>query len=198
MVAILPGSRDREVERNLKLMLAAAGIVHAKHPDTRFLVAAFKTQHADRAREMLADSRLPVTVAVRKTPEILQAADCCIAVSGSVSLEMMNALKPAVIVYRAGWLGVTVARRIMQVKFITLVNLLAGRAVYPEFLCFRDPPEAIAAEIDNWLSNLDIRDGTVEALKAIKAEVAQPGAAARAAEFILSRVGGAIASRRAA
>jgi len=199
VVAILPGSRDREVKRNLPLMLAAAERIHAKHPDTRFIVAAFKDAHADGAREQLVGSTLPVTVEVKKTPEILQSAHCCIAVSGSVSLEIMNALKPAVIVYRAGFFGVVVARKIMQVRFITLVNLLAGREIFPEFLCFRDPDEEIADRIDRWLSSDDERRATVEGLKALKTQVAQPGAADRAAEFVLSRVRGAIdASRRAA
>src|SRR5690606_35686969 len=89
LVTILPGSRTQEVMHNLQWFLKAAAVVKQQLPDVRFAVAAFKPHQAQIARELLAGTDLPVDVYVRKTPELIQAADCCMACSGSVSLELL-------------------------------------------------------------------------------------------------------------
>ena len=100
-VAILPGSRNREIAANAEMMLAAARKIHAARPDTRFLVAAFNERQADAVRANCPPG-VPIDVHVGRTPEIIELADACVAVSGSVSLEIMYRAKPAVIVYRVG------------------------------------------------------------------------------------------------
>jgi lipid-A-disaccharide synthase len=185
VVGILPGSRNQEVTRNIPEMLRAARRVHAARPATRFLVAAFNEHQAEMARQEVLRWQMPAEVHVGRTPEIIELAECCVAVSGSVSLELMYRRKPAVIVYRVKRFDLKVARRLMKVPFITLVNLLAKEEVYPEFLTDRDPSKRVSAEVLKVLSDSGHTNAVRRKLDAMCGEVAKPGACATAARFIL-------------
>ncbi len=194
IVGLLPGSRNQEVASNFAMMLSAAGKVQATHPDTRFLVAAFNDRHAATVREAVAGSGLPVEVHVGRTPEIIELAEACVAVSGSVSLELMYRAKPTVIVYRMSPVALWIARRLVNLPYITLVNLMAGEQLFPEIATSRDESEQIAGHILRWLGDAAERNAAVTRLTALRDRVAVPGACERAAEFLLT----AIAGRKAA
>ncbi len=125
LVAILPGSRMQEVESNLKYMIESARRIQARVPQVQFAVASFKPQQARVARAMVDQSGLPIEVFTRRTPELIHLADCCLAVSGSVSLELLYQCKPTVILYWISPLAYRVQSWFRRVKYITLVNLLA-------------------------------------------------------------------------
>jgi lipid-A-disaccharide synthase len=184
IVGILPGSRNQEVARNIPEMLRAARRVHAAQTETRFLVAAFNEHQAEMARTEAAKWGMPVAVHVGRTPEIIELSECCIAVSGSVSLELMYRRKPAVIVYRLRRLDLKLGRWAMKVPYITLVNLLAGEEVYPEFLTDRDPSKGVADRILEILTDPKRREQVVRKLDELCEQVAKPGAVAMAARFV--------------
>ncbi len=184
IIGILPGSRMQEVSRNLPDMLQAAVQIHRQHPETCFMVASFNEAQAEVARKLLAKLSLPITVCVARTPEVIELAEACISVSGSVSLELMNKLKPTVIVYRLSWIALRVGRAFMHCKHITLVNLLAEREIYPEFLTDHSAAEGIAGRILDWLDHPAKVQEVREALQKVKDQVAVPGACKRAAEFL--------------
>jgi lipid-A-disaccharide synthase len=188
VVAILPGSRKQEVAKNIPEMLQAAAIIHQRHPKTRFLVASYNEAQGEMARKAIVRMKLPVEVHVGRTPEIIELAEACIAVSGSVSLEIMYRLKPAAVVYRLGYISLRVGRYFMKCKYITLVNLLADREIFPEFLTDRNPSEMMAQRILEWLDDPSKIEATRAALRAVKDRVAQPGACDRAAAFIVEQI----------
>lgn len=189
IVALLPGSRNQEVATNFGMMLTSAGKIHASSPDTRFLVAAFNEAHAQTVREAVAASgvsKLPIEVYSGYTPEIIELAEACIAVSGSVSLEIMYRAKPAVIIYRMKPLSLWLARRLIKLPYFTLVNLLGEEELFPEIATSRDESEQISKHILNWLSDSSSRQSVVMKLQALRDRVAEPGACNRAAVFLLS------------
>lgn len=210
LVAILPGSRTQEVLHNLKWFLKAAAIVHARIPGVRFAVAAFKPQHAQMARELIDEaesqgSSLPVDVFVRKTPELMQLADCCMACSGSVSLELLYHKKPTAVLYWISPFAYWVQQFFRRVKYITLVNLLtaeelfpadttpydpsdrdADRVLFPEYLTCEDKSLNIAAHVISWLADEDRRESLVAELAKLKARVGHGGASQVAARLILA------------
>lgn len=189
ILAVLPGSRNQEVARNFTDMLAAIKRIHSARPDVRFLVASFNDRQAEAAGEMAKGANLPIEFHVGRTPEIIELADCCLSVSGSVSLEMMYRLKPAAILYKVGTVHWLVGRYLLKMaKYITLVNLLAEREVYPEYPTCRDRSAELAEHALMWLNDSSERDRCVEQLRAVKDEMAQPGACDRAASFLLSAV----------
>ncbi len=188
VIAILPGSRMQEVSRNLEEMLQAAFLVHQKHPDTRFLVASFNETQARLARQMVVGLTLPVQVHVGRTPEIIELATACISVSGSVSLELMYHLKPAVVIYRLNYISLRVGRFFMKCKYISLVNLLADQEIYPEYLTDRNPAVAVAGHINELLANPSRIADVRKALGDIRERVAQAGACDRAARYLLDEM----------
>lgn len=204
LVAILPGSRTQEVVNNLPWFLKAARIVHQRVPDVRLAIAAYRPYQAELAKKMVAESGLEAEVYVRKTPELIHLATCCMAVSGSVSLELLYHAKPTVVLYWISRFAYRVQQRFRKVKYISLVNLLraddpfpddithydpaapsAERVLYPEYLTYEDKAEQIAAHVVDWLTDEEERSRLVGELETLRTEVAQGGASRRAAHYIL-------------
>jgi lipid-A-disaccharide synthase len=204
LVAILPGSRNQEVANNLKWFIKAAKIVHQKVPNVRLAMACFKPHQADIARREAEAAGLPVEICVGKTPELMSLADCAMAVSGSVSLELLYHATPTVILYWVNRFGYFVQGFFRKVKYITLVNLLstdelypsdmspydpsqpdADKVLFPEYLTCEDKSEQIAAHVIEWLTDPAKRTARVAQLEALKAKVAHDGASKRAAAYIL-------------
>jgi lipid-A-disaccharide synthase len=207
LVAILPGSRTQEVTHNLHWFLKAAALVRHAVPNVRFAVACYKPHQADLARQMVRDTGLPIEVHVRMTPELIQAAECCMAVSGSVSLELLYQKKPTVILYWVSRLGYFVQGFFRRVKYITLVNLLttkelfprdttpydpdqpgAEHVLFPEYLTCEDKSQQVAAHVITWLTDRDERESLVAELAKLKAQVGHGGACRSATEYILAEL----------
>jgi lipid-A-disaccharide synthase len=210
LVTILPGSRTQEVEHNLRWFLKAAKRVHAAVPDVRFAVASFKPHQAEYARRLVAECGLPIEVYLRRTPELIELADCCMAVSGSVSLELLHHCKPTVILYHISSFALFVQRFFRKVKYITLVNLLtadelfpddvtpydpdvpgAERVLFPEYLTCEDRSERLARHVIDWLADEPRRRQLVGELVKVKVRVGHGGASRRASEYILKTLGAA-------
>ncbi len=140
-----------------------------------------------------------------RTPELIRLAPCCLACSGSVSLELLYHAKPTVILYRVGWFPYTVARNLfIKVKFITLVNLLAAAdpflrrgarydpqaasdasVLFPEHLTYEDRTLQMADQIASWLTDETRYQRRVSELQELKQRYASGGASSRAANYIL-------------
>jgi lipid-A-disaccharide synthase len=204
LVAILPGSRTQEVRQNFHWFLKAAEIVRERVPNVRFAVAAFKSSQADLVREQLQGTDLPIEVHVGRTGELIAAADCAMAVSGSVSLELLFHTKPTVILYYISRLAMFLQRFFRKVRYITLVNLLVTDDLYPKRVAFydrNDPIDAkvlmpeyltcedrsrdVAEHVIEWLTDPAKRSERVAQLAALKDVVGHGGASHRAADYIL-------------
>jgi lipid-A-disaccharide synthase len=202
LVTILPGSRSQEVQPNLHRFLKTVRLVSERRPNTRFAVASFNDKQAELAREMINSEGLPVSVHVGQTPELIQLADVCVACSGSVSLELLFHAKPAAILYQISPLAFRVQQWFRQVRYITLVNLLASKNPYctkaelynpefedvplPEYLTSEDRSATIADHVSKWLSDPEARRKTVDQLCDLRRKYAVPGATQRAAEYIMA------------
>jgi lipid-A-disaccharide synthase len=204
LVTILPGSRNQEVKYNLPDLLSAAAKIKRECPDVRFAIASYNDRQAVAARQLVTACGLAADVFVSRTPELIAAADCCLACSGSVSLELLYHAKPAVITYRLGWLTYQVVRRLVNARYITLVNLLASQrplcggavaaaaheaaeeAIYPEYPTWCDRSNHISGHAIGWLNHETQRQAVICRLKALRERVATGGASARAAEYIVT------------
>jgi lipid-A-disaccharide synthase len=209
LVLLLPGSRSQEIEGNLLSLLRAAAIVRRHVPGTRFAVGALHERHADRIRRLAAGRPEAdgVEVLAGQTRQLIGRAAAAIAVSGSVSLELLAARVPAVVVYRISGLAWVVQSWFRHARFFTLVNLLAAREpigatqpvwwppvavppadaemVYPEYLAVQDPAEQAAGHVVAWLTDPVARDRTLARIEAVARGVVRPGSAARAAEVVI-------------
>src|SRR6185295_14935386 len=147
LVAILPGSRTQEVKSNFGYFLKAARIVHERVPNARFAVAAFKPSQAEMVQAQIAGAGLPIDVHVGRTGELVAAADCAMACSGSVSLELLYHTTPAVILYYISPLAYFVQRFFRKVRYITLVNLLTTDDLFPKKVSVYNPNDPADAKV---------------------------------------------------
>jgi lipid-A-disaccharide synthase len=204
LLVLLPGSRTQEVRNNLPWMLASARRVREAQGGTGVAIACFNEAHAAMAREMCRRRGLAFDVMAGRTPELISLATACIACSGSVSLELMYHRKPAVILYRVGFLARLIAPRLLRVPYITLVNLLAmpsiegesGRRLrlrspsrepvpMPEFLACRDCSADVAALVIDWLADEEVLKSRVGELDRLAQRYAIPGASRRTARLLM-------------
>jgi lipid-A-disaccharide synthase len=207
-VSILPGSRTQEVRTNLPAFLKAAEIIASRVPGTRFAIASFNEKQADMARAQLAGARLPMEVFVNRTSEVIQLSNCCMACSGSVSLELMYYAKPSVIHYWINRRMYYFAKRfLLQCKYMTLVNLLAcddrfdlthvpfdpghpGAELvpFPEYPTCTDKSAQLAEHVIHWLRTPAEYRRRVDQLVGLRSRFCKPGATRKAAEYILSQL----------
>jgi lipid-A-disaccharide synthase len=188
VIALLPGSRNQEVVRNFATMLRTAEQVCREQPGVRFVVASYNDQQAEMVRGMMAGSSLPIEAHVGRTPEVIELAEACVAVSGSVGLELLYREKPTVVLYRVGKLDLKVGNFFRKCRFISLVNLLADHELFPEYLTDRCEAEAIAGHLLQWLSAPGAMAEAKQRLAELKAKAAVPGACDRAARIIVDRL----------
>jgi lipid-A-disaccharide synthase len=198
VVGLLPGSRNMELRHNTGPLLRAAARIHARRPDVRFLAACFQESHRRQFAEQARGLGLPVEVHARRTPEIIHLSHSCLAVSGSVGLELLYRGKPSVVIYHHYWFNVLIAHLLKCVPYISIVNLLAGKRIYPEYFSSRCQSEVMAAHVLQWLNDREAYEGVCGELKALRHRVAEPGACERAARRILEVAGAPDRRRRAA
>jgi lipid-A-disaccharide synthase len=218
LVTLLPGSRTQEVTSNLPAFLKAAARIAARVPGVRFAIAAFSEKQCALAKGIVESSGLDVPIHVGRTPELIHLAECTLACSGSVSLELLWHEKPSVIHYKASpWLYAVGRYLAMTVRYVTLVNILAAddafsgvrkpfdptepgaeQIPFPEYPTWQDKSTDLAEHVVQWLSDESARQAKISQLKALKARFAQPGASSRAADYLLSHLPETRASHRAA
>ena len=153
ILLLLPGSRQSEVTRLCDVFGAAAREILANHPDLRIIIPT-TSGVADTVSRMTADwPGQPILLDPRgMTPGEAEArkrtamavAEAAIAASGTVSLELAHAGTPMVIAYDMNWLSWQIISRMVGLSTVTLVNLVTGRNVIPEFLGPKCEPGPIA------------------------------------------------------
>lgn len=191
VVGLLPGSRGSEVTRNFPLMVEVVRRLHRSYSDLRFPVACYKPQQRDFCAEYLRQhgAGLPIELHLERTPEIIESADCCLMVSGSISLELLARSKPAVVTYCVSRLNYYIGKMFVHINSMTLPNLIAGKVVMPEFLCVgNDQPHQIDqlhAALDQWLADPQKLAAATREMQDLRDQTVKTGGVATAAETVL-------------
>ncbi|MDA8125527.1 MAG: lipid-A-disaccharide synthase [Deltaproteobacteria bacterium] len=182
-VAILPGSRQSEVAKLLPAMLGACRILTEKISPLQFVLPLAGTLNPEFVRDILRQFPLRINVIGEEIYDVIAVADAAMVASGTATLETALLETPMVVLYKVSGLSYAVGRRCIRVDHISLVNLIAGRAVVPELIQDEANPERIAAEIRDMIG----RQGRTREMKAALAELrgklGTPGAAQRTARI---------------
>lgn len=148
IIALLPGSRQSEVERLGPVFFAAARLCLQARPGLRFIVPAASPERYRQIHQQLgAFADLPVELVQGQSQQVMAAADALILASGTTALEAMLLKRPMVVSYQAAWLTFKVIWAMLKVPYVALPNLLAGRELVPELLQENARPEAIARAV---------------------------------------------------
>lgn len=186
VIGILPGSREPEIVRNLGAMLAAARLIARRIPGSVFLLPRAETVSRaliDKYCARFPD--VPVRVAEHDHRSVRAAMQFALCKSGTSTLELALLGVPMVIVYRVSWLTEMMARVVLRIPWIGLVNIVANEEVAPELLQQRATPEGIAESALGFLENPAAMDRQKNKLARVAAAVGGPGASRRAAEEVL-------------
>ena len=184
-IALLPGSRRREVASHLPVMLEAAARLSREIPLQFILVRASTVERAD-LEPRLARASVRVSISDGDAYNVLHASDLAWAASGTATLESALMLRPMIIVYRLSWVTYGLARLLVRVNHIGMVNIIAGERVVPELIQNEVTAERIATESAPILRDPELRRRIVKKLTEVREKLGSAGAAGRAADLALS------------
>jgi lipid-A-disaccharide synthase len=190
-VALLPGSRQGELEQHADLFIETAKRIALARPGTRFLVplATRETRDYFESRVYAHDAHeLEFTILFGHATLALQAADAALIASGTATLEAALARCPMVIAYRMPRLSYWLMRRKALIPWAGLPNILAGEFIVPELLQDDATPDNLAQALGNWLDNAGARERLLERFARLH-ESLRVDSAARIGEALLPYLG---------
>lgn len=182
LVALLPGSRKQEIARMLAVMLAAAAL----RPAHTYALAMAPGQEESYYLNLLNElPTKPPRLILRSgaTHDLLRRSDAALVTSGTATLETALFGVPEVVCYQAGNLSYQIARRLINVPYISLVNLVMDREIVTELIQSDLTPERLAAELDRLLQP-DLQERFKEDYAELRHRLGDGGAAARAAALV--------------
>ncbi len=179
IVALLPGSRKQEISRLLSEMLGAL----EKFPHHQFVVAGAPSFNAEYYKQYFDDKNIPVIF--NATYDILANAEAAVVASGTATLEAALFNVPQVVVYRGNALTIGIARMLIKIKFISLVNLIMDRLVVEELIQKDCTSLNITEELNNLLHNAHHRQQMLADYDVLDERMGAPGASAKTAKLIV-------------
>jgi len=179
IIALLPGSRRQEISRLLPEMIA----VIEKFPNHQFVIAGAPSFTADYYTEFVRGERIPVVF--NATYDLLNNADAAIVASGTATLETALFNVPQVVVYKGHPISIGIARMVVKIKFISLVNLIMNREVVKELIQADCSADKISAELDAIVNNMAYRKKMLADYDELDVKMGKPGASAKTADLII-------------
>ena len=180
VLALFPGSRAQELARHLDAFVATARELERRVAGLRVIVSVAPGMELDR-------ERCPYPLVHSASFSVWRAADAALSKSGTSTLEAAVAGCPLVVAYRTGALNYAIARRVVRIPHIGLVNVVAGREVAPEFIQHELQPKPVADALEPLLVHgSSERDAMLAGLAEVRSRLGEPGAAARVGEIVLA------------
>jgi lipid-A-disaccharide synthase len=186
VIGLLPGSRAREVQAVLPTLLKTVQQIRDRYPLLQVLLAQAHSLSDSVIYELLRHSEQQVKVVKGLPNEVLAASDLLLVTSGTATLQAALIGTPMVVVYRASPLTYQIAKCLVRIPHISLVNILAGKEIVPELIQHRMTPDRIAQEALGILRDTGRQDAMKQAFQTIRTSLGSPGASKRAAEVILA------------
>jgi lipid-A-disaccharide synthase len=188
VVGLLPGSRPEEVTRLLPPMLEAASRLAARDGRRRFLLGLAPSVDRQLVEGLLrgrASSAPAIEVLEERTHEIMAAADALLIASGTATLEAALLGAPMVVCYQVSRLTEAISRLLIRIPWISLPNIVSGRAVVPEILQQEVSGERLAAEAERLLVDPEASEAQRRAFGEIRGRLGERGVGRRAALAVL-------------
>ncbi|MDD4997208.1 MAG: lipid-A-disaccharide synthase [Syntrophales bacterium] len=182
-IAVLPGSRRNEVAALLPEMLRACRILTERISPIQFILPIAGTLDPAFVRNILRPFPIRVNVVPDEIYDVIAVADAAMVASGTATLETALLETPMVVIYKVSGVSYAVGRRVIRVDHISLVNLIAGRAVVPELIQAEANPERIAAEVGQIVTRREKAREMRAALAEIREKLGTPGASQRTAQI---------------
>ena len=185
-VLLLPGSRVGELKRHLPVMIGALRTIQSAQPAVRARMVLPNDSLLQLARSFAPPAGLELRVGDLHTA--LAEATVAIASTGTVTMECAYFGVPTVAMYKTSWSTYQIGKRIIQVKFLAMPNILADEALFPEFIQHDATPENLARAALELLNDPSRREAIHIKLARVVESLGGPGASRRAAQAVLNLV----------
>ena len=179
IIALLPGSRKQEISYLLPDMLK----VSEKFPDHQFIIAGAPSFDVSFYDQFLGDRKIPVIF--NATYDLLSNSQAAIVASGTATLETALFHVPQVVVYKGNTVSIGIARMLVKIRFISLVNLVMDSAVVKELIQQDYNPQNIANEVNLLINDAAYRNTMLDNYNKLDERMGKPGASAETAELII-------------
>lgn len=183
IIALLPGSRQQEIERLLPVMLS----ITENHHDYIFAIAAAPTFTESYYRQFTGDKK--VHLLFNNTYNLLHHAHAAIVASGTATLETALFKVPQVVVYKGGTISIAIARMLVKIKFISLVNLIINKKIVTELIQEDCNTQKVNEELKIILTG-EGRSGMLKHYDELLLLMGKPGASAKTARLIVEKLKG--------
>lgn len=162
IVALMPGSRKTEVKKLMPVFREFVDLVGDKY---KFIIPTVETTDA-LVRAAVADWTIrPEIISAQDRYALYEKTFVAVAASGTVSAELAMVHVPAIIVYRMNWLTTIIGKILVNVKWVSLVNILLNRSVYPELLGSGATAKNILREFNRIADDEHVREEMIAELK---------------------------------
>ncbi len=188
LVALLPGSRNGELRRNLPVMLKSAEVLSKQYKNMQFVIPVAPTLDRKVMQELITGATINVKVVDAQSYHAMRAADAVLSASGTATLETAMLGTPMAVMYVINALNYGIMKRLIQIDNIGLVNIVAGKRICQEFVQDAANPEAMAAELEKCLFDSNYRETMLKELDIVRTKMGSGGASARVAELIETMV----------
>jgi lipid-A-disaccharide synthase len=186
VIALLPGSRTHEVLGLLPILIEAAEKLAQREPKTKFVLAQASTIEDNLLQPLLRKGSLPITLVKEQASEVMALSDLVLVASGTATLQAAVVGIPMVLFYRTTAWEFWIASFFLRVKWIGLVNLVAGRSIVPELLQDQATGQRLYEVAIRILEDQSAYDEMKRDLAKVRAALGEPGASTRAAEAVLA------------
>lgn len=185
LIGLLPGSRPSEIRRLAPVMLEATKYIRKSNPESEFILPLARTIHR-KEFPFLSDNKIEhLRIFEGQTAIVIKACDLIVGASGTVTLESAILGTPLVIVYKLSPFTYLLARQLIKVPYIGLVNLVARECLAPELIQHDVTPLRIAEEAFRILGDRNRQEYLQKRFVYVKKLLGNPGAADRAAKIAL-------------
>ncbi len=181
IIAILPGSRKQEISKMLAVMLS----VTSDFPDYQFVIAGAPSQEYSFYEQFLKGKNIKFVA--NKTYDLLANAHAALVTSGTATLETALFKVPEVVCYKGSWVSYQIAKRIITLKYISLVNLIMDEEVVAELIQDDCNPKRIKAELTKIL-NESHRVSLLKKYEDLEQKLGGIGASEKTAKLIVKEI----------
>ena len=179
IIALLPGSRKQEIAKMLSVMLSVVGSYH----QYQFVIAGAPSQEYDFYKQFIKEEN--VHFVTGKTYDLLSHAHAALVTSGTATLETALFNVPEVVCYRGNWISYQIAKRVISLKYISLVNLIMDAPIVTELIQGELNTKNLKTELDKLL-NPEHRAKLLKDYKILREKLGNEGASERTASLIVS------------
>ena len=189
LIGFLPGSRVKEVEKILPSMLDAIELYKERqdYSPLRFIISSARKDLKEIIQKMLEKRKSieNVTIYEGSVSHVLASSDIIVVASGTATLQTCLFEKPMIVVYKVAFLTWAIAKILIKIPYIAMVNVVSGKKIVPELVQWGMTGDRIMKELTSYLQDDEYRVSVIQELHKVKERLGSGGAADKAARSIV-------------